>query len=108
MKPLLNGYNWKERNFSSEKVNWKKTEKNNVTIVLMFCILKKKKYTLPMFQKITQIVKKVIILMIPNRERWHYLAIKKLSALLREITSKYHGDFYCLNCFHSFTTENKH
>ena len=58
MKPLLNEYNWKERNFSSEKVNWKKTEKNNVTIVLMFCILKKKKYTLPMFQKITQIVKK--------------------------------------------------
>ena len=23
------------------------------------------------------------------------------------IASKHHGDFYCLNCFHSFTTENK-
>ena len=21
--------------------------------------------------------------------------------------SKHHGDFYCLNCIHSFTTENK-
>ena len=30
-----------------------------------------------------------------------------LSALLREITSKYHGDFYCLNRFHSSATENK-
>ena len=32
---------------------------------------------------------------------------KKLSALLRGETSKHHGDFYCLNCLHSFTVENK-
>ena len=29
-----------------------------------------------------------------------------MSALLRGITSKHDGDFYCLNCFYSFTTEN--
>ena len=43
--------------------------------------------------------------MISNRDGWHYLAVKRLSALLRGITSKYHGDFYCLNWFHSFATE---
>ena len=32
--------------------------------------------------------------MIPNREKWHYLAVKKLLALLRGITSKNNGDFY--------------
>ena len=32
---------------------------------------------------------------------------KKLLALLTGITSKYHGDFYCLNCLHSFATENR-
>ena len=32
---------------------------------------------------------------------------KKLSALLRRITPKNNGDFYCLNCPHSFTTKNK-
>ena len=32
---------------------------------------------------------------------------KKLSALLRGITSKHYGDFYCLNCVHSFRTKNK-
>ena len=32
---------------------------------------------------------------------------KKLSALLREITSKNQADFYCLGCFHSFGTKNK-
>ena len=45
--------------------------------------------------------------MIIDSKKWHYLAIKKLSALLRGITSKHNGDFYCLNCFHSFRMENK-
>ena len=27
--------------------------------------------------------------------------------LLRGTTSKQDGDFYCLNCLHSFATENK-
>ena len=48
--------------------------------------------------------------MIPNEEKvgpLHYLAVKKLSALLHGITSKLKGDFYCLNCLHSFITENK-
>ena len=47
--------------------------------------------------------------MIPNEEKegWHYRAVKKLFTLLRGITSKHHGDFYCLNCLHSFRTEYK-
>ena len=32
--------------------------------------------------------KQVILLMIPNGKGWYYPAIKKLLALLREITSK--------------------
>ena len=32
---------------------------------------------------------------------------KKLSALLKEITSRNGGEFYRLNCLHSFRTENK-
>ena len=34
--------------------------------------------------------------MIRNEKGWHYLAVKKLSVLLRGITSKHHGGFYCL------------
>ena len=45
--------------------------------------------------------------MISNGEGWYYLAVKKRSTLLRGITSKHHGVFYCLNCHHSFATENK-
>ena len=35
--------------------------------------------------------------MISNVEKLHYLAVKKLSALLRGITSKVNRNFYCLN-----------
>ena len=30
-----------------------------------------------------------------------------MSALLRGISSKHVGDFYCLNCFHSNSTKDK-
>ena len=46
----------------------------------------------------------VILLMITNGEKWHYLAVKSLPALFREITGNNDGDFYCLNCFQSYTT----
>ena len=41
----------------------------------------------------------VILLMMTDGEKWHYLAAKRFSALFREITGNNHGDFYCLNCF---------
>ena len=49
----------------------------------------------------------VILLTITDGEKQHYLAAKSLSALFREITSKRNGEVYCLNCFQSYTTENK-
>ena len=42
-----------------------------------------------------------------KNNRWHYLAIKSLKALFRGTTSNHHEDFYCLNCFHSYSTLNK-
>ena len=37
--------------------------------------------------------------MITDGEKWHYLAAKKLSALLRGVTSNDQEKFYCLNAF---------
>ena len=45
--------------------------------------------------------------MITDDKKWHYLAVEKLSALLRGTKSKHEGEFYCLNCFHSYSTKNK-
>ena len=91
----------------------------------MLCMLKKKKIYPAYVSKYNSNHKKqVILLMISNgeiREQWetlatqaksegqwwHYVAVKKLSGLLRGITSKHHGDFYYLNCLHSFATEKE-
>ena len=40
-------------------------------------------------------------------KKWHYLAIKSLFALFRGITGNHKADFYCLNCFRTYTTKNK-
>ena len=49
----------------------------------------------------------IILLMISDGQKWHYLIVKNLSRLLRGITSNHKEDFYCLNCFHSYRTESK-
>ena len=49
---------------------------------------------------------KVVLLMIPDNKKWHHLAVKNISMLFRGITSKNNREFYCLNCFCSFRTEN--
>ena len=68
-------------------------------MILIFCILKKKKkYPGYVSKHNSNHEKQVILLMISIREKWHYFAVKNLSAF---------GDFFCLNCFHSFATENK-
>ena len=45
--------------------------------------------------------------MIGDGEKYHYLAVTNLSALLQKISSNHKEDFYCLNCFNSYTTKNK-
>ena len=45
--------------------------------------------------------------MITDGRKWHYLAVKNLSALFRGITSTNNGDFYCINCLHSLRTKTK-
>ena len=85
IKAFINKYNWEGIN------DWKKFEKSNATIALNVMYTKKEKIY-PAY------VSKHILLMISNREKLrHDFAVKKLSALFRGITSKYHGDFYCMN-----------
>ena len=65
----------------------------------MLCMLKKKKYTKKSWKTSYSFNDS-------KRRKGHYLAVKKLSTSLRGLMSKHHGDFYCLNCFHSFSTKN--
>ena len=78
IKKFIYKYNWKGINYPSEKkIDWRKFEKNNLTIVLHVLLsINEKLY--PMFQNKTQSVKNTLFyLMISNGERWHYIAVKQ-------------------------------
>ena len=106
INPLINKYNWEGINYPSEKADWK-IEKKILTIAFNVLYTKKEKNIscLTLIRR----EKKIILLMIPNGEGWHYLAVKNIyiSGLLRRIISNYVESFYCLNCFYSFKTKNK-
>ena len=44
--------------------------------------------------------------MITDGKKMTLSCSKKLSVLLRGVTSNHVGEFYCLNCFHSYSTDN--
>ena len=48
---------------------------------------------------------KVILLMITDGKKWHYLAVKSSPALFRGRTSNHKEEFYWLHCFHSYSTK---
>ena len=67
---------------------------------------KKSKYAQLMFYNIIQLVKKIVLWMIPYEKDCYDFAVTKCSSLLRRIWSKHHDDFYCLDILHFFPTEN--
>ena len=91
IRPFMDQYNWKDIDFPVTSKDWKKFELNNkVALNILFVPHNTKK-----------------IQMITDGEKWHYLVVKNLSGILRGITSNHNADFYCLNCFCSYSTKNK-
>ena len=108
IKPFIEKYNWEDINFPSISKDWKKFESNNeVALNILYVPYNTKKINIPYKSKnnLTR-ERQIILLMIRDGQKWHYLVVKNLSGLLRGIISN-HKDFYCLNCFRSYSTENK-
>ena len=126
IKPFINHYNWNDIDFPSYRKDWKKFEQNNKTIALNISFVPLNTKTIRLACKSKYNRKRenqVILLIITNGKKWHYLALKSeptfdgkkwynrpiasLPRLLRGITSNHNGDFYCLNYCHSYRTDNK-
>ena len=110
IKPFINQYNWKEADFPSEQKDWKKFELNNKSTALNILFVPYNTEKIRLAYKSKYNFKRenhVILLMITDGIKCHYLAVKNLSALIRGITSNHVGDFYCLNCFHTYSTKEK-
>ena len=109
IKPFIENYNWEDIDFPSTSKDWKKFECNNeVALNILYVPYNTKQINIAYKSKnnLTQ-KRQIILLMISDGQKWHYLVVKNLSRLLRGITSNHKEDFYCLNCFHSYRTRNK-
>ena len=110
IKPFIDNYNWNDINFPAAKKVWNKFEvdNKNVALNILYVPFNTKKIEIAYKSKYNLIRdNQIILLKISNGKNWHYLAVKSLSRLLRDISSNHNSDYYCLNCFHSYRTENK-
>ena len=104
IKPFIDQYGWSGINFPSHKTDWNLFEKNNKSVALnVLYVLHNTKQIRHAYKSEYNFSREdqVILFMITDGGKWHYLAVKGLSALLRGVTGNNHGDFYCLNCLHS-------
>ena len=110
IRPYINEYNWNDIYFPSTSKDWKKIELNNESIALNILNVLHKTGKIHLAYKSKHNLtreKQAILLVITDGEKWHYLAVKNLSRLLRGVTGNNNSNFYCLKCFHAYTTKNK-
>ena len=104
IKPFINQYEWTDINFPSHVGDWKKFK--SIALNILYVLEGEK--TIRHAYKAKYNLKRenqVISLMITNGEKWHYLTVRSLSALLKGITSNHDHHSFCLNCFHSYRTK---
>ena len=106
IKPFIDQYNWKDINFPSNSKDWRKPELNNeIALNVLYVPHNTRKIQVAYKSKQNLTCnKQVILLMITDGEKWHYLIVKNSPGLLRGITSTHKEDFYC---FRSYRTRNK-
>ena len=110
LKAYVNKYNWERIEFPAGPKDWKKIERNNKAIALNILFIPRNTEIIRVAYRSeynNKRKKQVILLMITDGKKWHYLAITNLSALLQGKSSNHKEDFYCLNCFNIYTTNNK-
>ena len=92
LKPYINLILGRE-NLPAGPKEWQKFVRNNNTIALNLLYVKHN-------------TKKICVLY-SDGKKYHYLAVTNLYGLLLGNSSNHKGDFYCLNCFNSYTSKIK-
>ena len=111
LRQFVNNYNWDNICFPAGHKDYSAFEKNNsdIAINILYVPHNTKQIRQAYISKHNnERDTHVNLLMITDGTgNWHYLAVKSISGLLRGITSNHNGNFYCLNCLHSYITEKK-
>ena len=88
IKPFIDQYNWKEIDFPSHSKDWKKFEQNNKTIALNILFVPHNTEKIRLAYKSKHNFKRenqVILLMITDGKKWHYLTAKSFAALRKGV-----------------------
>ena len=100
IKPFIEQYSWKEIEFPSTSKDWKKLELNNEIALNILYVPHNTRKIHVAYQSKHNLTpeNEIILLMITDGEKWHYLTVKNLSGLLRGIKSNHVGDklFLCI------------
>ena len=110
LKPYINKYKWKEIEFPPGPKEWGKIERNKKTIAINVLYIPHNAKPISVAYRSeynNKRRKQTVLLMITNGKKYHYLAVTNLSGLLEGNSSNHEGDCYCLNCFNSYTSNNK-
>ena len=90
IKPFIEKYNLEDIDFPSTSKDWKKFERNNeATLNILYVPYNTKEINIAYKSKnnLTQ-EKQIILLMIRDGQKWHYLVVKNLSRLRRFLLFK--------------------
>ena len=81
IKPFINQYNWKDIEFPPTSKDWRKFEVNNkIALNILYVPHNTKKIQVAYRSKNNlSCDKQIILLMITDGEKWHYLTVKNLS-----------------------------
>ena len=111
LEPFINNYNWDNIDFPAGHKEYSAFKKNNsdIAINILYVPYKTQETRQAYISKHnkTRNTHANLLMITDGTGNWHYLAIKSISGLLTGITWNHNGDFYCLNCFQSYTTEKK-
>ena len=109
--PFIASYNWLNIDFPAGHKDYSTFEKDNMDIVLNILFvphnMQEIRHCYISKHNKTRNTHANLLMITDGFGKWHYVAIKSISGLLHGITSTHNGDFYCLNCFQSYRTQNK-
>ena len=97
VKKFINQYDWSRTNFSSNVDDFKRFELNTKSVALNVLFVPYGEKTIRHIYKSKYNLKRenqVILLSISDSEKYHYLTVRSLSALLNGVTSNHNGDTY--------------
>ena len=102
IKAFIVQYNWKDIDFPPTTKDWRKLELNNdIALNILYNIPHNTKKLQLAYRSKNNLTcdKQIILLMITDGEKLHYLVVKNLPGLLKGITSTHQKDFLLFKLF---------